>query len=610
MEITTDVEWSSFLNSRGLDLLSKKLKNLSSILQSNKVKKQLTEDLSKSIETIKTDAYVKYEIVEEYSNCEVLARSVKSLGTTDAVYFLIPHPGAYEIDLINVGMVATNLIKGMEPAIKGLDGKCVVHKGWSIGKDLDEKQTIWTEQFVDIKRIYDGETIYKAVHKFWKYVPNDNIWGEGYTEKLLGNGRKSTAHEVWRDNAQERFRDFWVEQSLVGDSRCLYSYGQKEAFASVGADRVIDRWEKKAEGTDTDFEYNEKYTVTLDGRSWGTKDGKKGTENFHEKWSVINEEKITEKWSDQPQADDILKKWGEKVKDQPDGTQHVEKWWEIHKSKENYIERHVNKHTLTPAGLKYGENYFENSAKKVWHEKWEEHPDRKIITRYEDDGFGHKSQETTGIGFGECQYDFKDNYYENVPSNERYTEKRGYSAIDGNKWVCKIHDNPEKNYVEKTTDKWVEKWFDDKKGIKWASKEGSKANEGKEWKENWHEKRAGPGDHQPPIEKTCEKWGKENQMEWLEKWREEYDSGICKYKFCEKTHKENDTGYHRGYRVVQHAKGEEKDGKRLWWYKVEGWENEKYKVKEFEQYEQFLYLNLQTSQQNQCLIACIFTMHQ
>ncbi len=131
----------------------------------------------------------------------------------------------------------------------------------------------------------------------------------------------------------------------------------------------------------------------------------------------------------------------------------------------------------------------------------------------------------------------------------------------------------------------VEKWFDDKHGVKWAVKEGSKTNESKEWKENWYEKRVS-GTEDRFIEKKCEKWGKEGAAEWLEKWKEDYDpnSAKCYHKFCEKTYKEGGW-YHRGYRVDQDIKGEGQDGKTLWRYKVEWWQNDDYKVKDFEQYE-------------------------
>ena len=123
------------------------------------------------------------------------------------------------------------------------------------------------------------------------------------------------------------------------------------------------------------------------------------------------------------------------------------------------------------AGVKYGENTYENSAKKTWKESWTEYPDRKFLSRTEDDGFGHKSQEAAGKGTGEDAFEYSDKTYENVATQERRTEKQGFSASDCNKWNCKIIDTPESNYVEnvgenwKTTDKWIEKWHDNKRGI-------------------------------------------------------------------------------------------------------------------------------------------------
>ncbi len=62
-------------------------------------------------------------------------------------------------------------------------------------------------------------------------------------------------------------------------------------------------------------------------------------------------------------------------------------------------------------------------------------------------------------------------------------------------------------------------------------------------------------------------------------------------KFCDKTYtnkaKKPEDGYSRGYKVSQECnKPEEaKDGKQLWKYTVECWENGDHKNSTFEQYE-------------------------
>ena len=96
------------------------------------------------------------------------------------------------------------------------------------------------------------------------------------------------------------------------------------------------------------------------------------------------------------------------------------------------------------------------------------------MRRFEDDGYGHKTEELSGAGDSDgvegSLYRFADRHFENVATQEHVTEKTGYNNADGNKWTSKILDNPQANYVEhvgenwKTKDWWKEKWFDNKQG--------------------------------------------------------------------------------------------------------------------------------------------------
>ena len=524
----------------------------------------------------KDETCIKYESVKKYSNCQVFAKTVKELGTMNALYYFIPYPLTPKHPLNYLGLTIDPNTD--TPFINGLESECKVTKRWCIGKNIKE-DIVWVEEKTELRRIRDNKVVYKTINKLWEYLPNEDKWGETYTEKLLNNGIIMVTNEKWKDTIQEKFRDFWAEKS--DELKIIYHYGQKEKNDNLVT--VIDRWEKKTEGTVDDFEYNEKFTIEFEGKSWGTKDGKKGSEHFHEKWNV-DKEKFTEKWSEQRQLDGSLKKWGEKIKDLPDGTHEVEKWNEHTNHEGNYIELTINKQTDHSDGSKSGENFYKNSAKKMWQEKWEESAEGKRTIRNEDDGYGHKSGEVIGFTYGSVKCNYHDKYNEDVAANERYTEKTGHNETDGNKWICKIYDSNERNYVEnigeneKTTDKWIEKWFDDKRGTKWALKEGSNTGEGRAWKEQWNEKYG-----KSSIEKKCEKWGKGPEGEWLERWEEEYKDNRCLHKFCEKSFKNEE--YSRKQRVDQYNKDDVKDGKELWWYKVEVWDNEIYNFKEFEQYE-------------------------
>ena len=574
MKITASPHWQSFLRSRGSALLEKRLKFLRSVTESRQFTKEITKICKKNIIITKNNTYIKYESVKHYSNCQISTESIKELGTTNIIYYFIPYPFTEKRQLSDLRLGIS--IGEFHSPIEEFKEECKVSTGWSICGSVEDVNTIWLEQFVELRGVNNGELIYKGTHKIWKYLPNQDMWGEGHSEKVIKDGIKVIAHETWKDNLQERFRDFWAEQSDL--STTFYHYGEKERFDNIVT--VINRWEKKL----NDFEYNETIHFDFDGKSWGTKDGKKGDEDFHEKWNSENGEKFIEKWSDQKQTDGSLKKWGEKIKELSDGTQETENWDEIINAEGTYNELTIKKQVNHADGTKSGENSYSNSAKKSWNEKWEERENSKLIIKNEDDGFGHKSQETTGVGFGEEKYNYNDKYYEDVALNERYTEKVGYNESDGNKWISKIYDNAERNYVEnigenvKLQTHWKEKWFDDKKGTKWAEKEGSNDIENTQWNENWHEKY---GDH--PIEKKCNKWGKDPNGEWSENWREEYKEGKCVYKVCVKIYKSNEL--YRKDKVEQHTDGYGEDGKALWKYKVEHWENESYEFKELEKYE-------------------------
>lgn len=578
MQVTSSSKWGAFLHSRGLALLKKKLPRLSRITKhftprANAHKVQLFTSAAKKVTATKDGACIQYETVKQ-CNGRVRARRVKELGIVNVLYLLDVGSRGVKCPVMYMGLVVNPVAEG--PFVKELESECRVTTRYSVGRRGD---LVWAEESAELRTLCDDTPVYKAAYKVWEQLASEDRWGEGRAEKVLGKGVRLVANEKWKDCAQERFRDFWAEK--MNEAKVIYRYGQKERNDNLVT--VIDRWERKTEGTADDFEYDEKFNVEFEGKSWGAKDGKKGTENFHEKWTA-DQDKFTEKWSDQRQPDGSLKKWGEKVRELSDGTREVEKWDEFTNAEGNYTELTIKKNTNHSNGSKSGENIYKNSANKVWHEYWEESKEARKVVKSDDDGYGHKTVETTGAGFGAHKYTYSDKYREDVALGEKYTEKTGYNEESGDKWVMSIYDNDERNYVEnvgenkKTTDKWTEKWFDDKKGTKWAVKEGSNAAENRKWKEQWNEKYEASS-----VEKKCEKWGKDNDGEWLEKWEEEYRDDKCLHKFCEKSYKSE--GYCRKYKVDQYNKGDPKDGKDLWWYKTETWENDKYDCKEFEQYE-------------------------
>jgi len=595
MEITSEPTWSAFLRNRGLNFLDKKFHHLTNISESSHFSSDLPNGSLKHITIFCEPAYLQYEKLTEFPNSRIIVKKVKALGTQDSAYFIEKLANLAEEKLINTefSLMGSIKIENMEENEEFIGNAKI---GYKIGKDLDDKNKIWCEQFVEIIENNTKKVIFKTQFKIWKYVPNNDIWGDSFTERFI-NSKKCIAKENFRENSDEKFRDFWAEiYENEFSEKVVYKYGQKETYNKSTNFITVNRWENKNMGNDTDFDYIENYTINrgngIHHKTTGQKDGKKGSENFHEKYEEDTENniKIIEKWSEQYLNENEMKKWGEKIKELQDGIHENEKWYELHKIKENYWERHIEKNgTINNGKITYGEDFYENSAKLISQRKWEETENSKTNSKYNDDGFGHKNYEINGVGQEPNSYEFHDKFSEDVSRGERITEKQGFSS-DGNKWYCKIYDSQTQNYVEnngeniKTNDKWTEKWCDEKNGIKWAVKEGSNKTEGNEWKENWYEKRSGYNENMPFIEKKCEKWGKHNAEEWLEKWREEYDNWCPKYKVCEKTYENKENSYKRGYRVEQNVKNQV-EGKSVWKYKVEFWENENYKVNEFEKLE-------------------------
>ena len=199
---------------------------------------------------------------------------------------------------------------------------------------------------------------------------------------------------------------------------------------------------------------------------------------------------------------------------------------ETTKKEENYdyFERNYEIYFIDPhSKKKWGKKNYENNKKRKYDEDWEHYNldnngFEEKYHKYLDDGCGKQTTEDHGkkmLNEDELDYEYTDKYIYEVSTGDELTTKIGCDRY--NKWNCYNMRNRIKNFSH-------------------VKNEASNSQNKMEWKEKW--------DEEGNI-KTCTKWGKSEDEEWEESWKEIYEpekdfSEKTCYKKCKKLNEDKE----------------------------------------------------------------------
>ena len=539
--------WKEFLNSHGymacIELASKL-----NIFDSKTLNIPTSDDSIRKIDLIKSDNFVQYEETETINDCQVII-SFKHLKneifemnfqTLIASDFLEPNNSNDNNFSSNV-----KIAEGCASIINSTNNGFYIKTIKSIGKDLNIRNVQWSNKNLEIYRKLDNKLIAKVEHKLWLMKDLTKVWGESYIFKCINDNWESESFEKWEDNFKFRMIDFWT--IYKNNKTEVYSYGNKSGMDYDIKLNLSERlnlnvydslkWFEKWEKYDNYF-YIDKYWLSKE-KKWGKKEGREGIREFYENWEETQEVKIIKKWNI-ISHNGRKEKWGENITLKQSNYEEHEQWKEIEGGykegnyKEKYNKKYVRNHSD-----KFGENHYENSNKKIFNEIWNDINNHNYIKRFSDDGFGHKHTEIIGKGYqssGKINYEFIDNFWENVSTGETITLKEWIDNLNQMKWKKKYINTKEfcmeDNYGKEalTNESWKEKWYDNKKGESWTEKEGQRGPE--LWREKWHQ--IMNFENKCKYICSCRKYRKLDEEEWEEEWNEENSESANLSKHCKK----------------------------------------------------------------------------
>ena len=222
--------------------------------------------------------------------------------------------------------------------------------------------------------------------------------------------------------------------------------------------------------------------------------------------------------------------------------------------KNNYKEKNYETYNIEPNNsYSWGNKKYENNRGRIYNEEWS----KKELSngcyelkchKFLDDGCGKKTNEDygkKGDKDNNVEYEYNDKNEYDVTNGDELTTKIGFDKY--NKWNCRNYRNQIKDFshVENIASNsrdnisWREKW-DEEKNIKTCTKWGRSEDE--EWEESWKEiYNPETDDRVKECYKKCKKL--KDDKEWYETWTEKNNGKPKCEKTCYKMNKENGNKY-------------------------------------------------------------------
>ena len=230
----------------------------------------------------------------------------------------------------------------------------------------------------------------------------------------------------------------------------------------------------------------------------------------------------------------------------------------------NFETYHINNR------IKWGKKRYQNNRNRRYQEDWKKEKlengiQEEKYQKFLDDGCGKKTTEKYGKkqkeNNNEIIFEYHDTNIYDVSNGDETTIKIGKDK--NNEWNQRNYRNRIRNfshvenYGRNNNMEWTEKWDEEPNGEKYCKKWGK--SEFEEWEEEWKESYDGINDNR---EKICVKKCKKllEDKEWMETWTEKNSGKPNSEKTCYKMNKTN--GYlfenYWGNIIVDHHDGKRK----------------------------------------------------